>query len=80
MSIGTISITKRATGFYIYIYIYIYTHTHTHTHTHIYICTNKVGSSELSDKASDFTEFAKVKYYVKEDLLEILLVSYSTQK
>ena len=74
MSIGTISITKRATGFYIYIYIY------THTHTHIYICTNKVGSSELSDKASDFTEFAKVKYYVKEDLLEILLVSYSTQK
>ena len=72
MSIGTISITKRATGFYIYIYI--------HTHTHIYICTNKVGSSELSDKASDFTEFAKVKYYVKEDLLEILLVSYSTQK
>ena len=31
-------------------------------------------------KCSDFTEFAKVKYYVKEDLLEILLVSYSTQK
>ena len=33
MSIGTISITKRATGFYIYIY------THTHTHTYIYVLT-----------------------------------------
>lgn len=42
--------------------------------------SNKVGSSEPSDEVPDFTEFAKVKYYVKEDLLEILLVSYSTQK
>lgn len=46
----------------------------------LYIYANKVGSSELSDKAPDFTEFAKVKFYVKEDLLEILLASYSTQK
>ena len=49
------------------------------TGLYIYINADKVGSSELSDKAPDFTEFAKVKFYVKEDLLEILLVSYSTQ-